>query len=142
MSVLHAHGDSAKIPSQNFTETFASCRKRQKKREKQGVIFQRSQAALRFLLPSKTPASLFSEMLSLIRAWRTEESNARLSTSLTETLSTSHAELSNIQISTFFVQIPLSPSLLLGLKYSMTLLLITSACQGNFVRQNRNALFW
>lgn len=44
----------------------------------------------------------------------------------------------------FFSYAPVfvSFSLLLGLKWNMTLLLITSACQSNFVRQNWNALFW
>ena len=109
-----------------------------------------------FFLPSATPASLvFSRMLSQIRAWRTErererggKSNARLSTSPRETPATrlrgaaEYPNISPICFSPSLSKCSFSSSPWLGLKYSMTLSLITSACRGNFVRQNRNALFW
>ena len=76
------------------------------------------------------------------------KSNARLSTSPRETPATrlrgaaEYPNISPICFSPSLFKCSFSSSPWLGLKYSMTLSLITSACRGNFVRQNRNALFW
>lgn len=80
----------------------------------------------------------FLRVLSPIRAWSTGGKYGRLSPSHKETsvLQNSHPHI-RLLAPTF-----LSLLLLLGLKCSMTPSLITSACQSNFVSQNRNALFW
>lgn len=136
MSVLHAHGDSEKIREQNFTNTQAWC----KKKKNRDVIFQRSRA-LRFLSQVNPGVSVLEDAQSVPRMAHRGKWRSVIHKSLWNAVNESRGAVKYPNIHLFVQMFP-SFSLLLGSKYSMTLLLITSACQGNFVRQNRNALFW
>lgn len=97
-----------------------------------------SEAALGFLLPTQPLRFCFWRMLSLIRAWRTARS-ARL---VIHQCSWKDKKLRYPIYRRFPPNLPFILGLVGGLKSSTTALLITSARHGNFVTQNRNALFW
>lgn len=96
-----------------------------------------SEAALGFFLPTQPLRFCFWRMLSLIRAWRTDEKCLRYPSMCVER---QRAQIS--KLSTLSSEFPFHFRACWGLKSSTTALLITSARHGNFVTQNRNALFW
>lgn len=77
-------------------------------------------------------------MLSLIRAWRTGEKCPLSYPPMF--VKRQKAQIS--KLSTLSFESPCHSRACCGLKSSTTALLITSARHGNFVTQNRNALFW
>lgn len=138
MSVLHANGDheSRKSCHKTFTNTLSS-------HKKTGPDFSKG---------LKQPLNFFSEVnlgesfLSGCSVSSAHGAQTKVILRYPPVSVKRSLVLQNSQISQNRPFCPTVPFILVVARfeigYSMTLLLITSACHGNFVRQNRNALFW